>query len=641
MRTSNKLASLRTRGVWASATAAALCVSPFAAAQGPVLNSPPVNIPAMPATYSQSILAPAAAGQNLADAVEAARTRLNEGTMPQPSVAADRLRGSIANLEAFFAQAGTVRQADWLRFLRVDQIRQELDSQSPSVQNLIQIEKNTRQNYPGLELPPVAQFRRDLIAYTNAVRFGADPAATVRGLDQRLQSLATEIRESDNDASLDRQRDLGLIVNYLTASQQTPELVSAIRGRYSYPAGQVWVSAPFMQQYLSRPVNNASPVNELILGTTLRGNACLVGQVTPVLVPNPSAATIRLTLNGRITSQNIGYNRGVRLRTSSTANVVACETVQLSDYGLVQFNDTGVNSTFASRINSIEHNLKIVRKIATNRAAEQKPQADAIGQQRLERRLATQYHQQLGEQLAEGNVRLQPQSMPILTRLGLSRPQRSSWTTSNFLSLAWTAGEPDQLAAPGPCPLPVPGYGATAQLHQSLAINYLDTVLAGRVIRSEDLDEFARQFGAVPGGRLQNESEGEPWSITMAGYHPVEVEFNNNLISFQIRTTQLDRGDQTLPQPATIRADYAIELIDGAIQLRRQGDVDIQFAGRAGRGLRAVTLRSFLKDKFDQVFAPTLFDYPRRPTDRLPPGAPPIRIVSMATAGGWLQATLN
>ncbi len=53
-------------------------------------------------------------------------------------------------------------------------------------------------------------------------------------------------------------------------------------------------------------------------------------------------------------------------------------------------------------INQIEHRLRIVRRIATRKAAEQQPEANAIGQGRLQSRLAKQFNDQIEQQLVQG-----------------------------------------------------------------------------------------------------------------------------------------------------------------------------------------------------------------------------------------------
>ena len=81
--------------------------------------------------------------------------------------------------------------------------------------------------------------------------------------------------------------------------------------------------------------------------------------------------------------------------------------------------------------------------------------------------------------------------------------------------------------------------------------------------------------------------------------------------------------------------------MDGTIQLEREGDVKIDFAGRQQRGVRAVTLRSFLKKKFEDVFKEKLLDSPLRVTDRLPTELQGLQLVSIQVDDGWLQAHLR
>jgi hypothetical protein len=616
----------------------------FAQADSPSVS--PVEIPdneeiapaptARPVTAHKVDLAP------LIAALESNRATLSAESLPNPSATKQRLEHAISAVDGYLSQSDQANRSNWLNFLQVERLKTEIAKDAPSISELVQIEKNTRQNYPGLESLALVEFRNSLVAHIDAIRFGGDPQGTLQGLDERLKALKVELQDKGSSLSeLELSRNLGLILNYLNSANQAPELQRLLVSKFASPSARVLVSSEFLQRAFARPVNQTNPVNEMILGTHICGTSIINGQVTPLLVTNNHSATLKLQLLGQFSSNNVGFNRGVRLSTTSHAGVSACETVQLTDHGLITLDDTGINTSFVSHINSIDHNLKLVRRIAQKKAAEQKPQADAIGKSRLESRISNQFHQQLTEQLSQSNARLTPSSFPVLTRLGVNRPQRKSWSSDSYLALLWNAREADQLAAPGSCPLVVPTEGLTAQIHQSLVTNYLNPVLSGRVIRSRDLDKFAEQFGAGIGDDLAKEATGEEWSITLASYHPVEIEFVDNLVSFQIRTTRLDRGDQALAQPATIYATYRIEVMDGYIQLYRQGNVEIQFAGRAQRGIRAATLRGFLKSKFDTAFKETLFKKPVRPTDRIPQEAPQIKVTDMNTSDGWLQATLK
>ena len=180
--------------------------------------------------------------------------------------------------------------------------------------------------------------------------------------------------------------------------------------------------------------------------------------------------------------------------------------------------------------------------------------------------------------------------------------------------------------------------GVTIQLHESVVTNLLDPVLAGRTLRNSELDTLAPQFGGVLGSGLRKQKDEKPWAITMAPYHPVEIQLDDSLVTFRIRTTRLDSGDQGVDKPASIEASYKITVIDGAIQLERQGDVKIVFAEQ--RGSRAATMRGALKKIFDDLFKQKLLDEPVRITDRLPSDLQ-LTLSSIQVDDGWIQAHLR
>ena len=125
----------------------------------------------------------------------------------------------------------------------------------------------------------------------------------------------------------------------------------------------------------------------------------------------------------------------------------------------------------------------------------------------------------------------------------------------------------------------------------------------------------------------------------MAPFHPVEIELDDSLVKFRIRTSRLDSGDQVLKMGASNEAAYKIVLTDGAIQLERQDDVKIVLAEQ--RGARPATIRRLLKKIFDDVFKQKLLDQPVRITDRLPNELKDLSLMSISVDDGWIQAHLR
>jgi hypothetical protein len=227
-----------------------------------------------------------------------------------------------------------------------------------------------------------------------------------------------------------------------------------------------------------------------------------------------------------------------------------------------------------------------------------------------------------------------------MDRLGVARPSRTSWSTDQFLSLLWRVQSGVQLATAAPCPNVIPNGGITLQVHESAVANLLDPVLSSRIFKSEDSEIYRSQLGGLVSSPNAKENE-EPWSITFAGFNPVELQLDNGVITFLIRITRLERNGQALDQSATIVAPYRPVISQGELQLVREGPVNINFSGREQRGAASAALRGFLKKKLDVVFKEQLLEQPLRLSEKLPPELSGMNLASLTADDGWLQAHLN
>lgn len=339
-----------------------------------------------------------------------------------------------------------------------------------------------------------------------------------------------------------------------------------------------------------------------------------------------------------MSSNNTGYNRGVVIGSTGSANVHASKLITITPWG-TSSQPTMASAPLTSNIHSISHRLRIVRRIAAKKAAKMQPQANAIGQGRLERRLATQFNQQVEQQLAQANSRIRSfdQNPPELRRLGIPKPTYAVYSTSSSVHANLTESSPFQLAAARSCTIPQPASEILVQIHQSLVSNLTDLVLGGRTIYSHDLDDYAQQFlGRVP-AEVKKEADGEAWSITLATFRPFELELDNGLIKVTIRATDFRRGNRALNQPTTIIANYKPVTGGGFTRLERQGDVEIKF--NEG-GVRNVALRAFMKTKLEQVFVEKTKDQSLSLAGRFPQ-LPGLRVDQMAIDDGWVQVGLQ
>ena len=572
-----------------------------------------------------------------------AESQLDQNLLPSIDQAKIELQQSMMNLETFLKKTPQ-HEANWLTFLRWNSIHKELASTEPVPADFIQFEKNFRQNFNGLELEPFTRVRDSLQRYSRALLFSSNPKGSIDILGNRLKKLQELFQSPELARDYDARHEVAQTVSFLNQTNQAKSLIQSMTSYFSRPNVRVLVSSQFVQQKFGRPVSEQNPVNENILGTQIYGNSLLQGFVTPILVNNPRQATLSLNLSGNFSSNNIGYNRNVKLYTTGTATVAACETITLGNNGLQTLNDTGVDANLSTQINSIDAKRKIIEKIASKVAAKQKPQADAIAVGRMENRIRDQFHQQLVDQLSQSNQKLKTPPVPELTRLGIPKPNRTSWSSSQNLALLWKVQSDVQFAATSSCPIVVQPTGITIQIHESTFSNLLDPILAGRVLQSIDSESYASQFGELAkGGLKKDKEEEEPWAIKMNDFHPVELKLDNGLITFCIRTEKITKGsdEKGVVMPAVIQASYLPVLANNELQLARVGTVKIDFSGKQQKGAVAASLRNLLKKKFENVFRENLLETPLRLSEKLPAELQGLTLASLHTESGWIQAHLN
>lgn len=580
-----------------------------------------------------------AAPSRWTDLIRQAEAELSADRIPSSAAHRQEAETKLRHLQSFLATSST-HGPTWRKILNLDSAIESISKAEPEVEFLDDVEKRFRQNYPGLEMAPFVQARDALARYVRSQRFAAKPEMSMTILRNRLQRLLEQSQTPQGFNDPGGLHELAQTVQYLNQIHQAPGLLSAFRNAYSSSNARVVLGSDFINKGFARQVNEFNPINEDILGTKVRGQGYLTGVVSPSLIESPTQAVLRLHLTGDFQGSSRGYNRSVVLNTTSQADIAAAESIALTESGLVSLGDTSADADLRTRINSIEHRLRIVRKIAAKEAAKRKPQADRVSLFRLENRISRQFHEQLEKQLSEANQRLRDAASAELARLGIQRPHRSSWSTRDCMGLVWNVQSDLQPGAPGPCPLPLSTEGVTFQVHQSLIGNLLDPVLGGRVIRSQDMDGYISQFGEAAKRIPRKEDEG-PWSITLHKFQPVEILLDNSLVRFRVRTVRLSREDQELEQSATIDADYKVDVVDGRIQLHREGDVNITFSESQQKGIRAVTLRTFLRNKFEQLFRPQLLDEPLNWSEKLPDQFQDLRLADLAIDDGWMQVHLK
>ncbi len=431
---------------------------------------------------------------DLRSAIERGRKALIASRLPDPKAAKTRLVTQMQFFERYLGGAESTNAKAWFKFLMWKELLAEVAKNEPNLRTLTDVELRYQQNIPGLEYAPFQDMRRAIAEYIDAERFGGNPEGTIKALDEQLVRLIKTVDPQSEATELERSREIGQIADYLISSNQAPELVAAFRSAYSQPNVRVMVGESFVNRAIGRPVNQPNPVDECVLGTRVLGNSIINGNVFADLVPQNNGVGLQLTLSGQFASNNIGYNRGVKVYTTGSSPVYASKRITITPEG-TQTQPAVASTNLQTNINEIEHRLRIVRRIATRKAAEQQPEANAIGQYRLQTRLARQFNDQIEQQLAQGGGNLDGlnrlnQERVELKRLGVPKPTWSLNSSNSHIHATFKEAAAAQLAAPIGLPVNLSNSNITAEVHQSLPMNLAESVLGGRTLHSWEMDDW-------------------------------------------------------------------------------------------------------------------------------------------------------
>ena len=577
----------------------------------------------------------------VADRFDAASKKISEDSFPSPNGAKRQFLRDFESAKSFLSANTSERNfRSWMKFINADELVETLGSRDAltSSQNARKIGREAVAlrfrligMAPGLELPVLVKLRRSTEKLIDGVRF-RDSDRSSQQIAKQMQKFADDIRDMDANPSAEDIASITQMIGLMESSGQSPELVAQLKNRFRSPNVKVMVSERVVQSAINRGINESRPVRDCILGTRIVGTATLGGSVTANVLPALGSARIEVVMNGAVNSRNVGYNGPVKFNTVSQGRVNARRMLYVNESG-VRAQPVVATASLNSRIISIDHRLRLVRRIASRKAAEQKPRAERIGTERLR----SQVSQQFTEQTDQASSITPPDPMaklrPVLTRLDLLEPARQWGSTDNDIYVEATVADNDQLSAPSlpmwPSTRPSVGglYDVALQLHETVVDNLVSPVLAGRTMTETEINDLLKQSGvekAQPSNASMvnsnsdsmalgdeasdqdsdKEKDEPPFEIDFARLRPIVFEARDQSIKLGIRGTRFSQGRRELKQALEITANYVpAQMADGSTMLIRTGDVDVDFPSRGRRlSVSQTGLKTTIEKKFADVF---------------------------------------
>lgn len=557
------------------------------------------------------------------------------------ATAASRLRTALAKLDALLARSPS--GADWKTYLDWPALtRQAAMAANADPAELGRLFNLLDAEETGLEMPPFAAVRRAVAAYAEAAAAAKVPEAK-GAFEQRLEKLAAAVKTGAEAGTTESLEAVGPLLAKLESSGQAASTVSRVRSAVNHPNLYLDVDESLLGSAVNRVLDEHAPVNDVVLGTRVRGTGHTTGFVLLDFVPSLQSAVVDLTLDATNHSDTRSSKGPVTVHTRGITKVDASKRIIIDDEQVTsqpvraaaststETAGIGVRSKFAK---------KFIRKMATKKIAEVRPQAEAISERRAQDRVRRQFEEQTAGPIAQASRDYQTKFRRPLMERGWYPELLQMNTSDSRLSVVARKALADQIAAFTPPPAVDPDAVLAARLHETLVNNAAEIALGGRTITQEFVEEQIKKNNGTLPESLANDADQPPWSITFAKRLPVQLDADDNRVKVTVRGSRYTSGDREFPA-MDIWAAYRIEPAAGVIRLVRDGDVQIYPPGFVPGGGEKLTvaetsLRRILQKRFNKVFKETVDVEPMKLPGQLEAAGPLPMEQLVARKDGWV-----
>jgi hypothetical protein len=560
--------------------------------------------------------------------------------------ARSHLEQASRSLDRFLSGAPPDQEARWKSYLAWQQLEDYLREGGDEPNRQLQTTfVQLFSGHPGLELPPFVAVRRALQRYLYLRALQGNPQAS-RQISGQLESLASALEAYNDQPSALAVHEIARQVDWLRRLGQVPALAAEIRGAYRRPNLHVRVSEALVSRAVTDAVNERTPVDEMILGTRVRGTGDTVGRVSANLLPGSDRSHIELVLTGTTFANTIGTQGPVRIYSRSTTSIAARKRLTLTGGesagpALRGSDPAQVSCQTSSQILDIVPRpglgARLVERVAWRRAGEQLPLVQQIAARRAERRVAQMMERRVQATLQQFGQRLADDLERPLRRRGLLPESLGFRSTDQELLIDARLCNPAQLAAVQSPPA-FSGADLIVQLHESFVNNVAEQGLAGLTLTDARVAELVRELtGSVP-EELELSEDKSPWSMSFDWSQPFTATFRDRQLTLAVRGRQFTSGENTLIKTMQIAARYDMSVADSGIQLVRDGDIEVTFPGRSSRRLNSSDLffKTLMQKKFAGLFRPRIVGEGIALTGRWS-RLGTLRLVRFLSREGWLS----
>ena len=555
--------------------------------------------------------------------------------------ASAQLRKSLKPLDALLSESKS--GVDWRAYLDWSALEAQADAgQKLDTSVLLKLYRRFNANENGLEMYQFVTVRRALAAAIEvAVAATNDQAAeTYTKRIQKLNGLVSKAAKEKTPKSLD---GVGPLLARLVESRQAPGLVTKIRSAVGRPNLYMSVDESLLSSAVDRVVDRTSPVNEVVLGTPVRGTGHTSGTVFLDFLPSSQRAVTQLSFQATNLANTRSTKGPVTVCSEGLTELSAQKRIYIDDER-VWADPTIASASTQTRLTGIgiksRFGKNFIRRVASKKVSQLKPKIEAISERRAQERVRREFESETAEAIGQASQDYEHKFRRPLKARGWYPELLRMSTTNEELTVVGRKALRDQIAAFTDPPKADNDTILSVRVHETLVNNASEITLAGRTITQEFVEEQLKERDGELPESLTSDPDQPPWSITFAKRKPVEINSKDGSFKLTIRGSRYTSGDRSFPA-MDIWVAYKIESVADKVRLVRDGEVQIYPPGFVPGGdkklsVSETSLRRILQKRFGKVFKEIVDIEPLELPDQLAAAGPLPMEQLEARKDGWM-----
>ena len=362
-----------------------------------------------------------------------------------------------------------------------------------------------------------------------------------------LLALATALEKYENDEESVNAATVAELYDLLRWSpeEQTAKLADAVNSYYRNANVRVAISAELVNRLLPKEMRIAEPVQDTILGASVRGQSETSTRLRLVLLPDRWRWKVGLEAKGEVASSTASTSGPATFYQEGAASYRARKQL-IVDRKSIRAHQAEAEAAAQTQLNDFETDYDnififgaIARIIARNQYEQKTPAAKQEVESKIITRAAGTLDQQFAERLEKAKAEFQSKLVSPLQQLQLDPTAVDLETTQDRLIARYRLAGREQLSAHTPRPQAPGDSLLSVQLHETALNNALDHLrLAGRKIELHELfKEMTTRFGDQKIPVPEDLPEGV--FVTFADQDPVRIDCQDGRLRIRIHLKDL------------------------------------------------------------------------------------------------------